>query len=180
MTNTKTKFNLKYAPAPESVRPKIKGEYGLFINGRFVEPKTRQSFPSLNPMTEDVLTQIALAGKKDVDIAVRAARTALPAWASLPGSERARYLFRIARLLQEHEREFAVAEALDGGKIIREARDADLPLSAQHFFYHAGWADKLEYAFPEIKNPQPLGVVGAIIPWNFPTLMLAWKLAPSL
>lgn len=178
--NLKPEFTFDYAAAPESLRPTIKPKYGLFINNEFVAPQSRKYFPSLNPMTEKVLTRISEANKEDVALAVKAARKALPVWASLPGSERAKYIFRVARLLQERTREFAVAEALDGGKIIREARDDDLPLSVQSFFYHAGWADKLEFAFSDIINPEPLGVIGAIVPWNFPTLMLAWKLAPAL
>ncbi|HZO49716.1 MAG TPA: aldehyde dehydrogenase family protein [Gaiellaceae bacterium] len=171
----------EYAPAPEardivSFQPR----YGLFVGGEEVEPRTGEWFTSVSPATEEPLAEVALAGAEDVDAAVAAAREAFEdGWSALRPSERAKYLFRIARILQERSRELAVAESLDGGKPIRESRDVDLPLAAAHFFYYAGWADKLEYAFPN-RRPRPLGVAGQIIPWNFPLLMLAWKIAPAL
>lgn len=168
------------SPAPEGLKVDLQDRYGLFINNRFVAPSSGAYFPTVSPADGRTLALVAEANKADVRKAVSAARKAQPAWAALPPSERAKYVFRLARLLQERMREFAVLESLEGGKIIREARDFDLPQSVQHFFYHAGWADKLEYAFSDIRNPEPLGVVGAIIPWNFPTLMLAWKIAPAL
>jgi aldehyde dehydrogenase (NAD+) len=171
----------EYAPAPESTDiVRIEDRYGLFVNGTFVEPKSGRYFPTINPATEDVLAEVAEAGDEDVDVAVAAARRAYEgSWRALPGSERAKYLFRIARQLQERAREFAVLETMNGGKPIKESRDVDLPLAAAHFFYYAGWADKLEYAFPHA-NPAPVGVAGQVIPWNFPLLMAAWKLAPAL
>ncbi|HXF58064.1 MAG TPA: aldehyde dehydrogenase family protein [Actinomycetota bacterium] len=171
----------EYAPAPEArdivtIRPR----YGLFIGGEFVEPRSGRFFETINPATEEKLAEVAEAGPEDVDLAVRAAREAWERyWRDLPGRERAKYVFRIARALQERSREFAVLESLDGGKPIKESRDVDLPLAAAHFFYYAGWADKLEYAFPG-RRPRPLGVAGQVIPWNFPLLMAAWKLAPAL
>jgi aldehyde dehydrogenase (NAD+) len=153
--------------------------YGLFIDGSFHKPRSRKHFASVNPATEEHLTRVAHAGGRDVDLAVEAARGAFESWHRLPGSERAKYLFRIARMLQERSREFALLETLDGGKPIRESRDFDIPAAAAHFFYYAGWADKLEYAFPGL-DTRPLGVAGQIIPWNFPLLMLAWKVAPAL
>lgn len=170
-----------YAPAPESRSiASIQKEYGLFINGKFVAPHSKKRFESINPATEETLAKIAFADEKDVDKAVKAARIAYSkVWSKLSGKERAKYLFRIARLLQERSREFAVVETLDNGKPIRETRDIDIPLAAAHFFYHAGWADKLEFAgFGS--TPKAHGVVGQIIPWNFPLLMLAWKIAPAL
>src|SRR5215210_3546642 len=169
----------EYDPAPETADPKLKGKYDLFIGGKFVAPKTGKYFDSINPATEEVLAQIALAGQADVDAAYQAAQRAFPAWSRLPGMERGKYLFRIARLIQDRAREFAVAESMDGGKPIKESRDFDVPMTAAHFFYHAGWADKLEYAVPGAKVV-PLGVIGQVIPWNFPLLMLAWKIAPAL
>ena len=171
----------EYAPAPESrAIVDIKSEYGLYINGKWVAPHSKKRFASINPATEEVLSRVALADASDIDKAVKAARVAYnKVWAKMAPKERAKYLFRIARLLQERAREFAVLEALDNGKPIRETRDVDVPLSAAHFFYHAGWADKLEYAGYG-DNPKPHGVVGQIIPWNFPLLMLAWKVAPAL
>lgn len=171
----------EYAPAPESrAIVNIKSEYGLYINGRWLAPHSKKRFTSINPSNEEVLAKVSLADAVDVDKAVKAARSAYnKVWAKMPPKERAKYLFRIARLLQERAREFAVLEALDNGKPIRETRDVDVPLSAAHFFYHAGWADKLEYAGFGA-NPKPHGVVGQIIPWNFPLLMLAWKVAPAL
>jgi aldehyde dehydrogenase (NAD+) len=171
----------EYAPAPEARDiVQIRERYGLFIGGEELEPRSGEWFPSISPSSEDELFEVAQAGKEDVELAVAAARTAFEdGWAEIPPSERAKYLFRIARILQERSRELAVAESLDGGKPIRESRDVDLPLAAAHFFYYAGWADKLEYAFPP-RTPKPLGVAAQIIPWNFPLLMLAWKIAPAL
>ncbi|MER8222392.1 aldehyde dehydrogenase family protein [Streptomyces sp. NPDC094143] len=169
-----------YAPAPESrAIVDIAPSYGLFIDGEFVEAADGKVFKTVSPSSEEVLSEIAQAGSEDVDRAVKAARRAFEKWSALPGSERAKYLFRIARIIQERSRELAVLETLDNGKPIRETRDADLPLVAAHFFYYAGWADKLDHAgFGP--NPRPLGVAGQVIPWNFPLLMLAWKIAPAL
>jgi aldehyde dehydrogenase (NAD+) len=168
-----------YAPAPESTDiVSIRERYGLFINGEWITPT--ESYTTLAPRDEEPLAEIGQATEQDVDNAVKAARGAFEnGWSALPGSERAKYLFRIARILQERSREFAVLESLNGGKPIKESRDVDLPLAAAHFFYYAGWADKLEYAFPN-RTPKPVGVAGQIIPWNFPLLMLAWKIAPAL
>jgi aldehyde dehydrogenase (NAD+) len=171
----------EYAPAPEA-RDIVRFEerYGLFIGGDHVDPRSGEWFASIAPATEEPLAEVAQAGPEDVGLAVDAARDAYEnGWSELKPSERAKYLFRIARILQERSRELAVAESLDGGKPIRESRDVDLPLAAAHFFYYAGWADKLEYAFPN-RRPRPLGVAAQIIPWNFPLLMLAWKVAPAL
>src|SRR5438105_1144593 len=170
-----------YAPAPEARNYiKLRDRYQLFINGRFVAPKSGEYFDSINPATEEKLAEIGSANEKDVDLAVKAARRAYRnVWSKMPGRERGKYLFRIARLIQEKARELAVLETMDGGKTIKESRDIDLPLVAAHFFYYAGWADKLEYAFPG-RSTRPLGVAGQIIPWNFPLLMAAWKLAPAL
>ncbi|HUG63858.1 MAG TPA: aldehyde dehydrogenase family protein [Gaiellaceae bacterium] len=174
-------FEWEYAPAPEARDiVQIRERYGLFIGGEEVEPSSGEWLPSISPSTEEHLFEIAQAGEKDVASAVGAARDAFEnGWSELAPSERAKYLFRLARLLQERSRELAVAESLDGGKPIRESRDVDVPLAAAHFFYYAGWADKLEYAFPN-RTPRPLGVAAQIIPWNFPLLMLAWKIAPAL
>ncbi|MST94450.1 MAG: aldehyde dehydrogenase family protein [Pedosphaera sp.] len=170
----------EYDPAPESADPKLKPRYELFINGEFVAPKSGKYFDSINPANEQKLAEIALAGAADVDAACQAAQRAFDqVWSRLPGRERAKYLFRIARLLQDRAREFAVAETMDGGKPIRESRDFDVPMAAAHFFYHAGWADKLDYVAPG-RRVAPLGVVAQVIPWNFPLLMLAWKIAPAL
>jgi acyl-CoA reductase-like NAD-dependent aldehyde dehydrogenase len=170
----------EYAPAPESVRPQIKEHYGLFIDGRFTDAEDGAVFKSVNPSTEEALFTVAEAGEADVANAVAAARRAHETvWGPMSGTERGKYLFRIARLLQERAREFAVAESLDNGKPIKETRDFDVPAAAQHFFYHAGWADKLDHAGLG-PDPKPLGVVGQVIPWNFPLLMLAWKIAPAL
>jgi aldehyde dehydrogenase (NAD+) len=169
-----------YAPAPESREiVHFQERYGLFIGGDMVEPRSGEWFPTLSPASEEALAEVAQGGAEDVALAVEAARGAFPEWSSGKPASRAKYLFRIARILQERSRELAVAESLDGGKPIKESRDVDLPLAAAHFFYHAGWADKLEYAFPN-RRPQPLGVAAQIIPWNFPLLMLAWKVAPAL
>jgi aldehyde dehydrogenase (NAD+) len=179
MSSSDKKF--EYAPAPESTAiAAISSDYGLFINGKFQAPHSKKKFESINPATEETLAKIAFADEFDVDKAVKAARTAYAkVWSKLSGKERAKYLFRIARLLQERSREFAVVESLDNGKPIRETRDVDIPLAAAHFFYHAGWADKLEYAGYG-SNPKAHGVVAQVIPWNFPLLMLAWKVAPAL
>ena len=172
-------MSFEYAPAPESrAVVSIKPKYGHFIGGKFVAGN--KHFPTINPATEEVLSQIALAGKPEVDAAVKAARKAYTStWSKMSGKERGKYLYRIARIMQERAREFAVLETLDNGKPIRESRDTDIPLAAAHFFYHAGWADKLEFAGVGT-SPKPLGVAGQIIPWNFPLLMLAWKVAPAL
>jgi len=174
-------FEWEYAPAPEARDiVELRDRYGLFVGGEEVEPKTGEWFESISPSTEESLFEVALAGEEDVALAVGAARGAFEdGWSSLAASERAKYLFRLARLIQERSRELAVAESLDGGKPIRESRDVDIPLAAAHFFYYAGWADKLEYAYPG-RTPRPLGVAAQIIPWNFPLLMLAWKIAPAL
>ena len=169
----------EYDPAPETADPRLKPKYDLFIGGKFVAPKSGKYFESINPATEEVLAEIALANQADVDAAYQAAQKAFGAWSKLPGVERGKYLYRIARLIQDRAREFAVAESMDGGKPIKESRDFDVPMTAAHFFYHAGWADKLEYAVPGA-TISPLGVVGQVIPWNFPLLMLAWKIAPAL
>ncbi len=169
----------EYAPAPESRSiVDIKPSYGLFIDGEFVDGRG-SSFKTINPATEETLAEVAEASEADVDLAVRAARRAFRGWSRLSGKERAKYLFRIARIIQERGRELAVLESIDNGKPIRESRDVDVPIVAAHFFYYAGWADKLEYAGLG-PNPQPLGVAGQVIPWNFPLLMLAWKVAPAL
>ncbi len=170
-----------YAPAPEAHSYiKLHDRYQLFIGGKFVAPKSGEYFDSVNPATEEKLAEISCANEKDVDLAVKAARRAYKnVWSKMPGRERGKYLFRIARLIQEKARELAVLETMDGGKTIKESRDIDLPLMAAHFFYYAGWADKLDYAFPG-RKVRPLGVAGQIVPWNFPLLMAAWKLAPAL
>ena len=174
-------FGIEYASAIESTSlVNIKDNYGLFIDGDFVASSSGKSFETLDPSTEKSLSVVTEASPEDVDRAVQAARVSYEKyWKKMSGAERGRYLFRIARHLQERAREFAVLETLDGGKPIKESRDVDLPLAAAHFFYHAGWADKLEYAFPQ-RELEPHGVVGQIIPWNFPLLMAAWKLAPAL
>ncbi|MBE8521599.1 aldehyde dehydrogenase family protein [Amycolatopsis sp. H6(2020)] len=170
----------EYAPAPESrAIANLKDSYKPFVNGEFVDG-SGEPLKTINPATEEVLAEVGTASKSDVDIAVKAARKAYTGvWSKMPGTERAKYLFRIARLIQERSRELAVLESLDNGKPIKESRDSDVPTAAAHFFYHAGWADKLDYAGYG-PNPQPLGVAGQIIPWNFPLLMLAWKIAPAL
>jgi aldehyde dehydrogenase (NAD+) len=171
----------QYAPAPESRDVvDLRSEYGLFIDGEFVEPATGETFKTVNPATEEVLAAVSEAGAADVDRAVKAARRAqTQVWGPMPGAERAKYLYRLARVIQERSRELAVLETLDNGKPIKESRDVDVPLAAAHFFSYAGWADKLAYAgFGS--DPRPLGVAGQIIPWNFPLLMAAWKLAPAL
>jgi aldehyde dehydrogenase (NAD+) len=170
-----------YAPAPESRSVvDLRSSYGLFVDGEFVDTADGRTFKSVSPATEEVLAEVTEAGRKDVDRAVRAARRAYDkVWSRMPGTERAKYLYRIARLVAERSRELAVLESLDNGKPIRESRDVDLPQVSAHFFYHAGWADKLDYAGYG-RDPRPVGVAGQIIPWNFPLLMLAWKIAPAL
>ena len=185
MTRAKSKLQFdtdwKYSAAPESTEHvRIDRQYELFIGGQFVAPRARQYFETINPASEKVLARVARADRKDVDRAVAAARRAYErTWSRLKPAERGKYLYRIARMLQERAREFAAIESLDGGKPIRESRDVDVPLAAAHFFYYAGWADKLEFAFPG-RRASPLGVAGQIIPWNFPLLMAAWKIAPAL
>jgi aldehyde dehydrogenase (NAD+) len=169
----------EYESAPESRDiVTIRERYGLFVGGEWLEPK--ETYTTISPATEEPLAEVGQATDEEVQFAVQAARDAFEnGWSALAGAERAKYLYRIARILQERAREFAVLESLNGGKPIRESRDVDVPLSAAHFFYYAGWADKLEYAFPN-RKPKPVGVAGQIIPWNFPLLMLAWKVAPAL
>jgi aldehyde dehydrogenase (NAD+) len=170
----------EFDPAPETADPKLKPRYDLFIGGRFVEPKAGKYFDTINPSTEQKIADIALASAADVDTAYQAAQRAFDSvWGKMPGRERGKYIYRIARLLQDHAREFAIAETMDGGKPIKESRDFDVPMAAAHFFYHAGWADKLEYVAPG-RSVKPHGVVGQVIPWNFPLLMMAWKIAPAL
>ncbi len=169
-----------YAPAPESPdHVRLRDSYGLFIDGSFVDPVDGTRVPSINPATEDVVAEVAFAGRQDVTRAVQAARVAQPGWAALSGLERGKYLFRVARLIQERARELAIVESMDGGKPIRESRDVDVPLAAAHFFHYAGWADKLSYGMGG-RTVEPLGVAAQIVPWNFPLLMAAWKLAPAL
>src|SRR5438270_2636107 len=170
-----------YAPAPEARDiVAIEDRYGLYVGGKWLEPRSGETYTTIDPSTEEPLAEIAQAGPEDVSLAVEAARDAFEnGWSGLAASERAKYLFRIARILQERAREFAVLESLNGGKPIRESRDVDVPLAAAHFFYYAGWADKLEYAFPN-QRPRPIGVAAQSIPWNFPLLMLAWKIARAL
>ena len=169
-----------YAPAPESTDVvSIRDTYGLFLGGRFVEPASGSYFKTINPATEEVLAAVPDASSEDVDAAVAAARGGLEAWTSAGASARGKYLFRIARIMQERARELAVLETMNGGKPIRESRDVDIPLACAHFFYYAGWADKLEYAFVS-RKADPVGVCAQIIPWNFPLLMLAWKIAPAM
>ncbi len=168
-----------YAPAPEARDlVQLRERYGLFVGGEWLEP--RETYTTIDPSSEEALAEVGQASAEEVDLAVGAAREAFEnGWSDISPAERAKYLFRIARILQERSREFAVLESLNGGKPIRESRDVDLPLSAAHFFYYAGWADKLEYAFPN-RKPRPIGVAGQIVPWNFPLLMLSWKIAPAL
>jgi aldehyde dehydrogenase (NAD+) len=175
-----SKVEWEYSPALEkTTHINLKKKYGLFIDGKFVKPLSGKYFTTYNPATEDKLAEIAYADARDVDKAVKAARRAYNVWSKITPLERSKYIFRIARLMQERAREFAVIETLDSGKVIRESRDVDIPLACNHFFYYAGWADKLNYAFPN-KMVEPLGVVGQITPWNFPLLMAAWKIAPAL
>ena len=184
MNKTKTlKFdtNWSYSPALESTdHIELKDRYGLFIDGNFTSSKGGNYFDTINPANEKKLSEVSEANEKDVDKAVKAAQQSYEkVWSKMNPSERGKYIFRIARLIQERAREFAVIESMDGGKPIRESRDVDVPLAAAHFFYYAGWADKLDYAFPG-RNTKSLGVAGQIIPWNFPLLMAAWKIAPAL
>ncbi len=180
MTVERTRVVWDYAPAPESPEHvRLRDSYGLFIDGELRDPSDGTRVPSLNPATEETVAEVAFAGPGDVRRAVESARAAQPAWAALSGLERGKYLFRIARLIQERARELAIVESLDGGKPIRESRDVDVPLAAAHFFHYAGWADKLSYAVGG-RETAPLGVAAQIVPWNFPLLMAAWKLAPAL
>jgi aldehyde dehydrogenase (NAD+) len=170
----------EYAPAPEARDlATVRDSYGLFIGGEFVDPAEGSSFATISPATEEHLAEVALGTTADVDRAVKAARKAFKTWSKLSGADRGKYLYRLARLLQERAREFAVLESLDNGKPIRESRDVDVPTAAAHLFHHAGWADKLDWAGLG-PAPKPVGVAGQIIPWNFPLLMLAWKIAPAL
>jgi len=174
--------NWDYAPAPESTKVEIKPQYGLFIDGAFREPRSGRSIETINPATESSLSRISEADATDVNLAVVAARKALKNWRRVPALERAKYLYRIARRIQERARELAVLETMDNGKPIRESRDEDVPQAAAHFFHHAGWCDKLRWACPTANGsaPEPIGVCGQIIPWNFPLMMAAWKIAPAL
>jgi aldehyde dehydrogenase (NAD+) len=177
---SRTSIVWEYAPAPESSdHVRLQDRYGLFIDGDFREPSARRYVPSINPATEETIAEVAWADEADVQAAIESARAAHPRWVALPDRERAKYLFRIARLIQERSRELAVVETIDGGKPLRESRDVDIPLAAAHFFHYAGWADKLHYGV-NARRVEPLGVVGQIVPWNFPLLMAAWKLAPAL
>ncbi len=171
----------EYAPAPETVKAPIREQYGLFIDGKWTAPRGGQYFETVNPATEETLARVAHAGDEDVDRAVRAARKAYDKyWRKMRPADRAKYIYRIARAITERSRELAVLETMDGGKPIKESRDFDIPLSAAHFFYYAGWADKLEWAMRAGEEPKPIGVAGQIVPWNFPLLMAAWKVAPAL
>lgn len=179
--NNNSAAEWNYSASPESTSHiQLKEKYDLFIGGKFVKPSSGKYYKTINPATEQVLAEVAYGNEKDVDLAVKAARKAYTeVWSKMPGKERAKYIFRIARLMQEQARELAVIESLNSGKTIRESRDIDIPLACNHFFYYAGWADKLEFAYPNRKI-EPLGVAGQIIPWNFPVLMAAWKIAPAL
>lgn len=181
MAKQKNKMKWDYSPAPESTSHiEIKDKYDLYIDGKFVKPSSGKYFDSINPANGEKLSKVAYGNEKDVDKAVKAARKAYKnVWSKMSGAERGKYIYRIARLMQERARELAVIETMDAGKVIRESRDVDVPLACNHFFYYAGWADKLEYAFPNRKI-ESLGVAGQIIPWNFPLLMAAWKIAPAL
>lgn len=181
MNIKKEAFSWDYAPALEGTsHVNIKDKYDLFIGGKFVKPSSGKYFDTINPATEERIAQVAHANEEDVDKAVKAARKAYTeVWSKVSPAERAKYIYRIARLMQERARELAVVETLDAGKVITESRDIDIPLACNHFFYYAGWADKLEYAFPN-RKVEPIGVVGQITPWNFPLLMAAWKIAPAL
>jgi aldehyde dehydrogenase (NAD+) len=171
----------EYAPAPETTKTAIREQYGLFIDGKWTAPRSGQYFETINPATEATLARVAHAGDEDVDRAVRAARKAYDKyWRKMRPADRAKYIYRIARAITERSRELAVLETMDGGKPIKESRDFDIPLAAAHFFYYAGWADKLEWAMRAGEQAQPIGVAGQIVPWNFPLLMAAWKVAPAL
>jgi len=176
----RTRITWDYAPAPESPdHVRLRDAYGLFVGGTWRDPEDGRRAPTLNPATEEPIAEVTFAGEADVAAAVEAARAAQPAWAALPGRERAKYVFRVARLIQERARELAIVESMDGGKPIRESRDVDIPLAAAHFFHYAGWADKLRHGVGG-RDARPYGVVGQIVPWNFPLLMAAWKLAPAI
>jgi aldehyde dehydrogenase (NAD+) len=180
MSDLKFGSAFEYAPAPESTPVKLKKQYELFIDGEFVAPSGGKYFGSVNPATGKRHARIAKAEPADVDAAIQSARNAYSkVWSKMAPSERGKYLFRIARIIQEKARELAILESMDGGKPIKESRDVDVPLVAAHFFYYAGWADKLDYAFPG-RSPKPIGVAGQVIPWNFPLLMAGWKIAPAL
>ncbi|MCH1410061.1 MAG: aldehyde dehydrogenase family protein [Verrucomicrobiales bacterium] len=180
MSDLKFGSAFEYAPAPESTPVKLKKQYELFIDGEFRAPSGGRYFGSVNPATGKRHARIAKAEPADVDAAIQSARNAYSkVWSKMASSERGKYLFRIARIIQEKARELAILESMDGGKPIKESRDVDVPLVAAHFFYYAGWADKLDYAFPG-RSPKPVGVAGQVIPWNFPLLMAAWKIAPAL
>jgi aldehyde dehydrogenase (NAD+) len=180
VTPQRTRVRWDYSPAPESSdHVRLRDRYGVFVGGAFADPRSGAFAPSVNPATEEPLAEVAVAGEEDIAHAIAVARAAQPAWAALPGLERGKYLFRIARLMQERARELAVVETMDGGKPIRESRDIDIPLAAAHVFHYAGWADKLSYALAG-RDARPHGVVAQIVPWNFPLLMAAWKLAPAL
>jgi aldehyde dehydrogenase (NAD+) len=181
--SVRTSIVWDYSPAPEATdHVRLEERYGLFVDGEFKDPSDGRYEPTINPATEEPIAEIGWAGPADIAAAVQSAREAQPRWAALKPLERAKYLYRIARLIQERSRELAVVETMDGGKPLRESRDVDIPLAAAHFFYYAGWADKLLYALPThpAREVEPLGVVGQIVPWNFPLLMAAWKLAPAL
>ena len=180
MTTTTTEIDWTDAPAPETTRVEIADRHRLFINGAWTPSQGRKTFETINPANEEVLSRCDVANAKDIDAAVAAARKAFRSWSRTKPVERGKHLYRIARRIQERARELAIIETMDGGKPIRESRDVDLPLVAQHFFHHAGWCDKLRYAFPGANDPRPIGVCGQVIPWNFPLLMLAWKIAPAL
>jgi aldehyde dehydrogenase (NAD+) len=176
----RTRLTWDYSPAPESAdHVRLRDSYGVFVGGEFADPRAGKAAPTVNPATEQQIAQIAIAGEDDIAHAVATAREAQRRWAGLPGLERGKYLFRIARLIQERARELAVVETMDGGKPIRESRDIDIPLAAAHFFHYAGWADKIAYGIAGQQH-RPHGVVAQIVPWNFPLLMAAWKLAPAL
>ena len=180
MRKSKSSKSWNYTNALESIEHiKLEDRYNLFINGEFIEPNQKVYFDTINPATDDVIAKIAQADQKDVDLAVRSARAAFLSWSKISPRERGKYIYRIARMIQERAKEFSIIESIDGGKPIRESRDIDIPLAANHFFYYAGWTDKLKFAFSN-KNPKPLGVVGQIVPWNFPLLMAAWKIAPAI
>src|SRR5215210_1138108 len=179
-TPPRTRLTWDYSPAPESAdHVRLRDAYGVFVDGEFADPRSGKAAPTVNPATEQAIAQIAVAGDEDVAHAVEVARAAQRSWAALPALERGKYLFRIARLMQERARELAIVETMDGGKPIRESRDIDVPLAAAHFFHYAGWADKLSYGLAG-RQVRPHGVVAQIVPWNFPLLMAAWKLAPAL
>ena len=175
------KGDWNYAPAPEDTKHiNLQKQYELFIDGKFVKPAKGKYFDTINPATEQVIAKVAEADESDVNKAVKAAKNAYDkVWSKMPAKEKGKYIYRIARMIQERAREFSVIETLDGGKPIRESRDVDVPLAANHFFYYAGWADKLDYATPN-RTAKPYGVAAQIIPWNFPLLMAAWKIAPAL